>query len=189
MITRRKMLGAAVAAGSGALATQAAAADDAPVYKFRLQAAKPRTYDGGSVREHRVADFPMAGNTSGGAMRLAVGGIREPHWHPNSDEWAYVLEGKVRLTVVDPKGRRAIEDLEAGDVWFVPVGYGHSTINIGNTEAHFLLVHNNGDFTTIELSEWVAGGPTEAFATTLNMPAKAFDDVPKKKVYITRKKS
>ena len=121
-------------------------------------------------------------------MRLAVGAFREPHWHPNADEWAYILEGKVRLTVVDPHGRHTAEDFEYGDVWFVPLGFGHSIVNLGAAEAHFLLVHNHGNFTTIELSEWVAGGPVEVFASTLDMPPKAFENVPKKKVYITRKR-
>src|SRR5262249_3659056 len=123
-----------------------------------------------------------------GVVRLEVGGYREPHWHPNSDEWAYVLEGKMRLTVVAPHGQKTVEDFEYGDVWFVPIGFGHSVLNIGDGEAQVLLVHNHGEFTTIELSEWVAGGPAEVFASTLNVPEKTFDKVPKKKVFLGRKR-
>jgi oxalate decarboxylase len=193
MISRRTALGA-LAAATGVAATakadakEAPAAGAAPSYKFRLNKAKAREFDGGNIREHRAADFPASHNISAGVVTIAAGGFREPHWHPNSDEWAYVLEGKMRLTVVGPHGQTTVEDFEYGDAWFVPVGFGHSVLNIGEGEAQVLLVHNHGDFTTIELSEWAAGGPEEVFAATLNAPEAALDRVPKKKVFLGRKK-
>lgn len=160
----------------------------APSYKFRLQKAKAHEYDGGSIREHRAVDFPASHNISAGLVRLVVDAYREPHWHPNSDEWAYILEGKVRLTVVGPHGVTTVEDFEYGDAWFVPIGFGHSVLNIGEAEALVLLVHNSGEFSTIELSEWAAGGPKEVFASTLGSPEQALDQVPKKKLFLARKK-
>src|SRR5438128_1594278 len=139
MISRRTMLGSVVAATGAALAKGADVDEKKPVaetpltYTFRLQQAKPHEYDGGSIREHRVSNFPISANMAGAAVRLAVGAFREPHWHPNSDEWAYILAGKVRLTVVAPHGHTAVEDLDYGDVWFVPVGFGHSVMNIGDS--------------------------------------------------------
>jgi oxalate decarboxylase len=192
MISRRTALGALAAATGGTLAAKAEAKEQpaaaAPSYKFRLQKAKPREYDGGSIREHRAADFPASHNISAGVVRLAVGAFREPHWHPNSDEWAYILEGKVRLTVVGPHGQTTVEDFEYGDAWFVPIGFGHSVLNVGDEEAQVMLVHNHGDFSTIELSEWVSGGPKDVFAATLGTPEAALDQVPKKKLFIARKK-
>src|SRR6478736_549708 len=99
MISRRTVLGALAAATGGGLV----AADEskpkekgkeaAASFKFRLRDAKAREYDGGSIREHRAADFPASHNVSAGIVKLVAGAFREPHWHPNSDEWAYVLEG------------------------------------------------------------------------------------------------
>src|SRR5437764_11515574 len=106
MISRRTVLGALAAATSGSLVAaveakpKEKAKGSAPSFKFRLRDAKAREYDGGSIREHRAADFPASHNVSAGIVRLAAGAFREPHWHPNSDEWAYVTEGKMRLTVV-----------------------------------------------------------------------------------------
>ena len=191
MISRRTVLGA-LAAGTGALAGSAAGGEKeataAPSYKFGLRGAKAREYDGGSIREHRAADFPASHNISAGIVVLKPAAFREPHWHPNSDEWAYVTEGKMRLTVVGLHGQVTVEDFSFGDAWFVPVGFGHSVLNIGETEALVLLVHNHGDFTTIELSEWAAGGPKDVFASTLNVPEAALDNVPKKKLFIAKKK-
>jgi oxalate decarboxylase len=195
MISRRTALGALAAATGGTLAAGGEvkakappAGGTAPTYKFRLLKAKAHEYDGGSIREHKAADFPVSHNIAGAIARLAVGAFREPHWHPNSDEWAYILEGKVRLTVVAPHGVTTVEDFEYGDAWFVPVGFGHSVLNIGDGEAQVLLVHNHADFTTIELSEWAAGGPKDVFAATLGAPESALDQVPKKKLFLARKK-
>jgi oxalate decarboxylase len=191
MISRRTVLGALAAATGGALTAgeevKEKPQEAAPSYKFRLRNAKAREYDGGSIREHRAVDFPASHNISGGLVRLAAGAFREPHWHPNSDEWAYILEGKLRLTVVGLHGQTVVEDFEFGDTWFVPIGFGHSVLNVGDSEAEVLLVHNNGDFSTIELSEWVSGGPKDVFAATLNVPEKALDNVPKKKLFLARK--
>ena len=37
-------------------------------------------------------------------MRLKPGGLRELHWHANAAEWAFVIKGRVRTTVVGPDG-------------------------------------------------------------------------------------
>lgn len=192
MMSRRTALNA-MAAAAGAMtvpgrARAEGAAASSPSFKFRLQKAKAHEYEGGSIKEHRAADFPASHNISAGVVRLDVGAYREPHWHPNSDEWAYILEGKVRLTVVGPHGQVTVEDFDYGDVWFVPIGFGHSVLNIGEVESQILLVHNHGEFTTIEVSEWVGGGPKEVFASSLNVPEPALDQVPKKKKFLGRKR-
>ena len=113
MISRRSALGALAMATGGALVAgeegKEKPKESAPSYKFGLRKAKAREYDGGSLREHRAADFPASENISAGLVRLAAGAFREPHWHPNSDEWAYILEGKVRLTVVGLHGQAVVE--------------------------------------------------------------------------------
>src|SRR5262245_41753804 len=114
MISRRTVLGAlAVATGGGLVAAEATKQkpkQSATSFKFRLRDAKAHEYEGGSIREDRAADFPASHNISAGLVRLAAGAFREPHWHPNTDEWAYVTEGKVRLTVVGLHGQVTAED-------------------------------------------------------------------------------
>ncbi len=207
MISRRTALGALAAAtatgatlpvrasapggrAGGTPAPQAGAEAGKPAvsYKFRLQKAKPREYDGGNIREHRAGDFPVSHTIAGAVVKLEPGAYREPHWHPNSDEWAYILEGKVQLTVVAPHGETTVEEFEYGDVWFVPVGFGHAVVNLAEGDSQILLVHNNGEFTTIELTEWVNGGPKDVFAAALGAPEASLDKVPTKKLFIARKK-
>ena len=75
-------------------------------------------------------------------MRLDYGVIRELHWHKEA-EWAYVLEGNVRVTALDPDGGNFIDDLQKGDLWYFPSGHPHSLQGLSdgnfNEESTFLL--------------------------------------------------
>jgi oxalate decarboxylase len=210
-ISRRNIIGAAAGVfAGGVLANEAAAAgamplDDKPgskptdpatsagktesIYKYRLGESTPRHYGESTAREHKAHDFPMSASMTGGIIKLAVGDFREPHWHPNADEWLFVMAGTIRMTIVDAKGVASHFTCGPEDVAFTPQGLGHYVENIGDTEASVMLVHNNGELTTVNLSDWVAGGSKSVFAATLDLPANALDDTPTKRVYIGRKKT
>jgi oxalate decarboxylase/phosphoglucose isomerase-like protein (cupin superfamily) len=156
-------------------------------YKYSMSTAHARRYGESSIREHKLDDFPMSSNMSASLITLAPGDVREPHWHPNSDEWLFVMAGKVRMTIVD--GHGDADQFECGleDVSFTPQGFGHYVESIGDEPAQLMLIHNHANFTTVNLSEWVAGGATGIFASTLKMPTSAFDHAPTKKVFIRTK--
>lgn len=201
-ISRRNVIGVAAAAVAGGVlagdadaAPQEASESKAPskgksesIYKFRMGEAPARRFGDSSIREHKLRDFPISASMSAGLIRLAPGDFREPHWHPNSDEWLLVMSGSISMTIVDGKGEASRFTCGPEDVAFTPQGFGHYVENIGDGEAQVLVVHNNAEFTTVDLSEWVAGGSAAIFASTLNMPAKAFDQAPDKRVFIGRKK-
>jgi oxalate decarboxylase len=206
-ISRRNVIGVAAGAiASGVLAGEALAASGAPpddkpasgpteaavgkteaIYKFRLGAAPARRFGDSSIREHKLHDFPMSASMSAGLIHLATGDFREPHWHPNSDEWLFVMSGNIRMTIVDGKGEASRFTCGPEDVAFTPQGFGHYVENIGDTEAVVMLVHNHAEFTTVNLSEWVAGGSASVYASTLKMPVEALDDAPTKRVFIGKK--
>ena len=56
----------------------------------------------------------------------------------------------------------------------------------GDTEAYVMVVHNHAEFSTVDLSEWVAGGSASVFAATLNTADETLDDAPTKRVFIGR---
>jgi len=157
------------------------------VYQFCMGSAPARTYGESSIREHKLHDFPMSASMSASLITLVAGDVREPHWHPNSDEWLFVMEGAVRMTIVDGKGESSQFDCAAEDVAFTPQGFGHYVESIGSVPAKLMLVHNHAEFTTVNLSEWVAAGSTSVFSSTLKMPANAFDDIPSERVFIATK--
>jgi len=38
-------------------------------------------------------------------MEIEPGAIRELHWHPNADEWQYVMSGQGKLNIFGSRGR------------------------------------------------------------------------------------
>lgn len=106
------------------------------------------------------------------------------HWHPTADEWQYVIEGRVGVTLFGSHGRFRTEVLEAGDVGYIPQGYGHSIENIGDKGCRVLIGFNTGVYAAIDLSQWIAGNPTNVLATNFGKPAALFEKFPKSDVFI-----
>ena len=96
-----------------------------PNLKYSFAAARNRLAPGGWAREVTVRELPVSKSMAGVNMRLKPGGIRELHWHKES-EWAYMLAGRARLTAIDPQGRNFIDDVGAGDLWNFPARIAHS---------------------------------------------------------------
>lgn len=71
-----------------------------PNLKFPFGMGHNRLEDGGWSREVTVRELGAATSMAGVNMRLGPGVVRELHWHKEA-EWAYITQGKVRLTVVD----------------------------------------------------------------------------------------
>jgi oxalate decarboxylase len=160
---------------------------DSPNYKYRLGAQPLKTYEGGSAREVTVTEFPVSEAIAGVDMRLKPGGLRELHWHAIAAEWAFVIDGQVRTTILDPQGRLEILDFGPGDVWYFPKGHAHSLQAIGDREAHFILAFDDGHFSefgTFSITDWLGHTPPEVLSRNLGVPAATFADFPKGEVYI-----
>ncbi|MBY0357523.1 MAG: cupin domain-containing protein [Candidatus Obscuribacterales bacterium] len=160
-----------------------------PSFRFPLEEQTPRLFDGGSAQEATVKNFPVSQNIAGVSMRLKPGALRELHWHANAAEWAYVIKGKCRITVIDPEKRVEVKDFGPGDIWYFPRGHGHSIQGLGDEECHFILVFDNGsfsDFATFSISDWLAHTPKEVLAKNFQTSANVFKDFPSKEVYIAQ---
>jgi oxalate decarboxylase/phosphoglucose isomerase-like protein (cupin superfamily) len=53
----------------------------------------------GTVRIADSTNFLAAKTIAAARVTIKPGGLREMHWHPNADEWVYVLKGAGRMTV------------------------------------------------------------------------------------------
>jgi oxalate decarboxylase len=131
--------------------------------------------------------FPISKTFTGAILELDPGAMRELHWHPTADEWQYVFEGKVSVTLFGSGGRYKTETLEKGDVAFIPQGYGHSLENVGDKPCRVLIGFNAGVYEEIDLSEWIASNPTDVLATNFGQPADLIEQFPHKDVFITDK--
>ena len=162
-----------------------------PDFRFPLIKQPMREMPGGSAREASAREFPVSKSIAGVLMTLKPGGLRELHWHANAAEWAYVIEGNVRVTVVDPQGRIEVVDFGPGDVWYFPRGHAHSIQGLGpgQHESKFLLVFDNGyfsEFATFSFTDWLAHTPKEIVAKNLNLRPSDLKDLPDKEVYIAQ---
>jgi oxalate decarboxylase len=191
-LSRRQLIGAAAAAASGlALAADRAEAADQheelPTFRFPLEEQKGRITEGGYAKEATVKQLPISTGLAGVSMRLHPGGLRELHWHANAAEWAFVVKGRVRTTVIGPDGLSETNDFDPGDVWYFPRGHGHAVQNLGREEAHFILVFDDGGFSeyrTFSITDWLGHTPPSVLAKNLGMPESAFAKFPKEESFI-----
>lgn len=161
-----------------------------PNFKWPFSLSHSKLKQGGWSREQNVGNMPSATDIAGVNMRLEAGAIRELHWH-NVDEWAYVLEGDLRISTVTPEGQVWIGDVSKGDLWYFPAGYPHSIQAKNSTldGAEFLLIFDEGTFSedgTFLLTDWLAHVPKSVLAKNfgLDNDLQAFDHIPASELYI-----
>jgi oxalate decarboxylase len=155
-------------------------------FKYELEKKEPRTNDGGTTRGASVKDFPASIGIAGVSMRLQPGSMRELHWHANAAEWAYVISGTVRTTIIHPNGKSYTDNFEPGDVWYFPKGYGHSIQATGTEECHFILIFDNGNFSedhTFSVTDFVSCMPPEIVAQNLGITLEEVAALPQKEAY------
>jgi oxalate decarboxylase len=148
--------------------------------------AHKRIQNGGWAREVNQSDFAISEAISGVNMRLSAGGVRELHWHQQA-EWAVMVDGKCRITVLDGDGRPSVRDVKQGDLWYFPPGLPHSLQGLGPGGAEFVLVFDNGrssEFNTLMLTDWMAHTPPEILAENFNLPVSAFQNIPVDNLWI-----
>ena len=156
-------------------------------YSFDL--AQKRLEEGGWTHEVTQRDLPSSKDLAGVNMRLTSGSYRELHWH-TADEWAYVLYGHARVTVMSPDGKMFIGDVSEGDLWMFPAGFPHSIQGLSTDGAdgtEFLLVFNQGDFSedgTMLISEWLAHTPSEVLMKNFGLDRNALAKLPTGSLYI-----
>jgi oxalate decarboxylase len=163
--------------------------DQLPAFKFALEKSAGKVIGGSYGKEATVAQLPISKGIAGVSMRLEPGAMRELHWHATAAEWAFVLSGRVRTTVIDPKGAAETDDFEPGDVWYFPRGHGHMLQCLGREPCHFILIFDNGyfsEFGTFSITDWIGHAPKALLAKNLGVPAATFDSFPKSEVYFAR---
>jgi hypothetical protein len=107
-------------------------------------------------------EFPISTTMTGALLTIKPGSLREVHWHPNAAEWQYYLKGNARMTVFGSHGRARTDDFVAGDVGYVPQGYGHYIENTGATTSDGHRVQQ-GDL-RIDLDRGMDGGQSRSHA-------------------------
>jgi oxalate decarboxylase len=153
-------------------------------YSFDL--APKRMQGGGWTHQVTQRELPPSHDLAGVNMRLTSGSFRELHWH-TANEWAIMLAGKARVSVMQPDGKMFLDDVETGDLWYFPAGYPHSIQGIGEDGCEFLLVFDEGNFSeddTFLLSEFLAHTSPEIIQKNMGWTREQFDELPPTELYI-----
>lgn len=145
-----------------------------------------RIEEGGWTRQTTIRELPTSKELAGVNMRLDEGVIRELHWHIQA-EWAYVLEGSVRITALDVEGGSFSDDLQKGDLWYFPSGHPHSLQGLSPNGTEFLLIFDDGHFSeesTFLLSDWLAHTPKAVISENFRVSPETLANLPTSEKYI-----
>jgi len=156
-------------------------------FKYDIESSVGWFGPGGSAKEANIEEFPISESIAGVSMRLKPGGLRELHWHATAAEWAYVVEGNIRTTVIVPNGQAETSDFGPGDIWYFPKGHGHALQCLGPGDAHFILAFDNGHFSefgTFSITDWVTLTPPNVAARNLGLSEATIAALPKGELYI-----
>ena len=102
-------------------------------------AQKPDVFAGGTMRAVSELELPISTTITGALLIIEPGALRALHWHPNAAEWQLYLKGSGRMTVFGSHGRVRTDEFSAGDVGYVPQGYGHYIENTGSDTLEIVL--------------------------------------------------
>lgn len=141
-------------------------------YTWRMMEQVPIKTKSGTVRITDSRLFPISTTTAAALVEVEPGGLREVHWHPNGDEWLYVIEGQARMGVFAGQGQARTFDLQAGDVGYVPVAMGHYLENTGSTNFRFLETFKSDRFIDFSLDTWMAATPPGLVQAHLKLDPK-----------------
>jgi len=150
-----------------------------PTFKFELEKSKGKVIGGSYGKEATVEQLPISKGIAGVSMKLEPGAMRELHWHATAAEWAFVIEGRVRTTVIDPQGNAETNDFGPGTVWYFPRGHGHMLECLEDKPTHFILIFDNGyfsEFGTFSITDWLGHTRRRFWRRTSASPSRPSRD-------------
>jgi oxalate decarboxylase len=151
-------------------------------FSHRMMAQQPIKTKSGTVRITDTSVFPASKTISAALVEVEPGGMRELHWHPNTNEWQYYIEGQARMGVFAASGQARTFDFLAGDVGYVPFAMGHYIENTGSATLRFLEVFKSSYYADVSLDQWMALTPPELVSATLNLDPQVMGALRKEKV-------
>src|SRR5271166_5504432 len=144
---------------------------------YRLLAQEPIKMKGGAVRIADSKVFPASKNIAAALVEVEPGGMRELHWHPNTDELQYHIAGESRMTVYASGSTAATFDYQPGDVGYVPKSMPHYIENTGTTTLRYLELWQSDHFADVSLRQWLAFTPYELVRAHLNIDKSVLEKV------------
>lgn len=130
-------------------------------FSYNLLEQEPIVSSGGKVWIADSTNFKASKTIASALVEVEPGGIRELHWHPNTDEWQYYISGQAKMTVFAADGHARTFNYQAGDVGYVPFAMGHYVQNTGDEPLRFLEIFKDDHYADVSLNQWLALVPEE----------------------------
>ena len=153
-------------------------------FSHRFLEQEPIKVAGGQVRIADSRNFPVSKTVAASLVEVEPGGLRELHWHPNTDEWQYYISGQARMTVFASSAKARTFDYQAGDVGYVPFAMGHYVENTGEETLSFLEMFRSDHYADVSLNQWMALTPPELVQAHLNLDQETMAALQKDKPII-----
>jgi oxalate decarboxylase len=138
-------------------------------FSHRMMAQQPFKTKSGTVWITDSSVFPVSTTIAAALVEVDPGGMRELHWHPNTNEWQFYIAGQARMGVFGASGQARTFDFQAGDAGYVPFANGHYIENTGTTPVRFLEVFKSGTYADVSLHQWMALTPPELVEAHLHL--------------------
>ncbi|MCK8783671.1 cupin domain-containing protein [Roseomonas sp. NAR14] len=138
-------------------------------FSHRMLAQDPIRTKSGTVRITDSSVFKASKTIAAALVEVQPGGMRELHWHPNTNEWQYYIEGEARMGVFAASGQARTFDYRAGDVGYVPFAMGHYIENTGSTTLRFLELFRSDHYADLSLNQWMALTPPQLLQSHLHL--------------------
>ncbi|WP_158745237.1 cupin domain-containing protein [Acidisphaera sp. L21] len=120
--------------------------------------------------------FPICTTMTGQVNRLEPGAMQQLHWHPSGNEFHYVAQGQVRMTLFAADKRMAVANLMVGDCGYIPANCGHFLQNTGTGACEVVSVQDSPNYEGATLTDWLSAAPRHLLANNLGT---AIGDVPR----------
>lgn len=124
---------------------------------------------GGTVQIADSQNFKVSTTIAAALVTVHPGGMREMHWHPNSDEWQYYIKGSAQMAVFNTGPEAVTTNFKPGDIGYIPRNYGHYIKNIGSDDLQFLEVFRSDRYQDISLSDWLTHTPPAMVTAHFNV--------------------
>jgi oxalate decarboxylase len=154
-------------------------------FSFSLKGVKDKPFyregPGGTVQIADSRNFLANTYVASSLVTLVPGGLRELHWHPNADEWAYLIKGRAQIGVFTAGPKAQTQNFNPGDIAVIKRNTGHYIKNLANTELKYLEVFRSPYFQDVSLSDWLTRTPPAMVAATFNIDPAVIAKWPKDK--------
>jgi oxalate decarboxylase len=150
------------------------------IHTFKMETLKPQAICKGGTRTMiNQNNFPILKGMALYVLQLDIGGVREPHWHPNAAELSYCLSGNAVMTIFSPGSGHDTFTVREGEIVYIPRGYLHHIENISYKETQFAIAFNHEMPEDIGLSGSTGSIADSVLGATFGVGSEYFDNFKK----------